>query len=107
MPVVTLITSWILAVAPVNFKQLGNVSFIVIGVIIASIGEIKFDLTGFLWQAGGISFEATRLVLVQRLLSSAEFKMDPLTSLVREHFLLGRSSTNWRNSITLLLSALS
>lgn len=81
MPVVTLITSWILAVAPVNFKQLGNVSFIVIGVIIASIGEIKFDLTGFLWQAGGISFEATRLVMVQRLLSSAEYKMDPLTSL--------------------------
>lgn len=81
MPVVTLITSWILAVAPVNFKQLGNVSFIVIGVVIASIGEIKFDMTGFMWQAGGISFEATRLVMVQRLLSSAEFKMDPLTSL--------------------------
>lgn len=82
MPVAVLITSWILVVAPVNLKQLGNVSFIVIGVIIASIGEIKFDLTGFMWQAGGISFEATRLVMVQRLLSSAEYKMDPLTSLV-------------------------
>lgn len=82
MPVAVLITSWSLMVAPVNLKQLGNVSFIVIGVIIASIGEIKFDLTGFMWQAGGISFEATRLVMVQRLLSSAEYKMDPLTSLV-------------------------
>lgn len=82
MPVAVLITSWVLLVAPINLKQLGNVSFIVIGVIIASVGEIKFDLTGFMWQAGGISFEATRLVMVQRLLSSAEYKMDPLTSLV-------------------------
>lgn len=81
MPVAVLITSWLLRVAPPNFKTLGNVSFIVIGVVIASIGEIKFDLTGFLWQAGGITFEATRLVLVQALLSSAEYKMDPLVSL--------------------------
>jgi len=32
-------------------------------------------------QIGGIIFEALRLVMVQRLLSSAEFKMDPLVSL--------------------------
>lgn len=81
MPVAVLIASWILGVAPVSFKTLGNVSLIVVGVVIASIGEIKFDLTGFLYQAGGITFEATRLVMVQRLLSSAEFKMDPLVSL--------------------------
>lgn len=62
-------------------KTLGNVSFIVIGVIIASVGEIKFVLTGFLYQACGIVFEAIRLVMVQRLLSSSEFKMDPLVSL--------------------------
>lgn len=29
---------------------------------------------------GGVVFEAVRLVMVQRLLSSAEFKMDPLVS---------------------------
>lgn len=51
------------------------------GVIIASFGEIKFHLLGFLFQIGGITFEAIRLVMVQRLLSSAEFKMDPLVSL--------------------------
>jgi len=81
MPVAVLLASWSLGVAAPSLKTLGNVSFIVIGVIIASIGEIKFVLTGFLYQAGGITFEATRLVLVQRLLSSAEFKMDPLVSL--------------------------
>lgn len=58
-----------------------NVSVIVIGVIIASIGEIQFVLIGFIFQLGGIVFEAVRLVMVQRLLSSAEYKMDPLVSL--------------------------
>jgi drug/metabolite transporter (DMT)-like permease len=81
MPVVLLLATWGLGVAPPNMKTLGNVSFIVVGVIIASLGEIKFDLTGFLYQCGGIVFEAIRLVMVQRILSSAEFKMDPLVSL--------------------------
>lgn len=66
---------------PPNMKTLGNVSFIVIGVIIASLGEIKFVMVGFLFQVGGIIFEAIRLSMVERLLSSAEFKMDPLVSL--------------------------
>ena len=81
MPVVTLLTSWALRVSPPSLKTLGNVSFIVLGVIIASIGEIKFVLIGFLFQCGGILFEAMRLVMVQQLLSGAEFKMDPLVSL--------------------------
>ena len=62
-------------------KKFFNVFFIVIGIVIASFGEIKFVLIGFLFQLGGIVFEAIRLVMVQRLLSSAEFKMDPLVSL--------------------------
>lgn len=62
-------------------KTLFNVSFIVIGVVIASIGEIDFVVIGVLFQIGGILFEAIRIVMVQRLLSSAEFKMDPLVSL--------------------------
>ncbi|RMZ92097.1 hypothetical protein DV736_g655, partial [Chaetothyriales sp. CBS 134916] len=81
MPVAVLLTSWILGVAPPNLKTLGNVALIVVGVVIASIGEIEFNTVGFLYQAGGIMFEATRLVMVQRLLSSSEFKMDPLVSL--------------------------
>ena len=64
-----------------DLKVLFNVSFIVLGVIIASIGEIKFVLIGVLFQLGGIFFEAIRIVMVERLLSSAEYKMDPLVSL--------------------------
>ncbi|EEP82389.1 Cas4p protein [Uncinocarpus reesii 1704] len=80
-PVAVLICTWSLGMAPPNMRVLFNVSFIVLGVIIASFGEIHFVLIGFLFQIGGIAFEATRLVMVQRLLSSAEYKMDPLVSL--------------------------
>ncbi|KAI5286450.1 hypothetical protein KEM54_006780 [Ascosphaera aggregata] len=80
-PVAVLLTTWALGLAPANLRILLNVSIIVAGVIIASIGEIHFVLIGFIYQIGGICFEATRLVMVQRLLSSPEYKLDPLVSL--------------------------
>jgi drug/metabolite transporter (DMT)-like permease len=80
-PVAVLLSSWALGVSQPNLKIFLNVSAIVVGVIIASIGEIKFVWIGFIYQIAGIIFEALRLTMVQRLLSSAEFKMDPLVSL--------------------------
>lgn len=80
-PVAVLLATWALGVEPVNMKKLLNVSAIVVGVVIASFGEIEFVLAGFLYQLGGIVFEAVRIVMVERLLSGAEFKMDPLVSL--------------------------
>ncbi|SPQ27625.1 48b86b1f-3b9d-47ef-8c76-4ab472be3150 [Thermothielavioides terrestris] len=80
-PVAVLIASWALGVSQPSLKVFLNVSAIVVGVIIASVGEIKFVWIGFIYQLGGIIFEALRLTMVQRLLSSAEFKMDPLVSL--------------------------
>ncbi|TQV95443.1 DMT family organic anion transporter [Cordyceps javanica] len=79
--VVTLVATWAFGIVPPNFSVLGNVSLIVLGVIIASFGEIKFHSLGFIFQVCGIIFEALRLVMVQRLLSSPEFKMDPMVSL--------------------------
>lgn len=76
-----LISSWALGVSQPNLKVFLNVSIIVVGVVIASIGEIKFVWIGFIYQIFGIAFEALRLTMVQRLLSSAEYKMDPLVSL--------------------------
>ena len=70
-----------MGIAAPNMKVLMNVSAIVIGVMIASFGEIRFVWIGFLYQLGGVLFEAIRLNLVQALLSSAEYKMDPLVSL--------------------------
>ncbi|KAI0999457.1 hypothetical protein K3495_g8740 [Podosphaera aphanis] len=80
-PVAVLVASWVLGIEPVDLKKLGNVSFIVIGVALASVGEIDFVMIGFLFQAGGIIFEAVRICMVQSLLNSAEYKMDPLVSL--------------------------
>ena len=64
-----------------SIKVLINVSFIVLGVVLASLGEISFVLIGFLFQLGGIVFESVRLVLVESLLNGAEHRMDPLVSL--------------------------
>ncbi|KAI9852930.1 MAG: hypothetical protein M1838_003724 [Thelocarpon superellum] len=80
-PVAVLLTSWGFGVSQPDMKVLVNVAFIVVGVMIASVGELKFVLVGFLFQVGGIVAEAVRLVMVGRLLSSAEYKMDPLVSL--------------------------
>ena len=76
-----LLAGWAMGVDKADKRILFNVSFIVIGVVIASIGEIKFVFIGFLFQLGGIFFEAIRLVMVQSLVNSAEYKMDPLVSL--------------------------
>jgi drug/metabolite transporter (DMT)-like permease len=81
MPVAVLLTTWGMQIEPPNMKILGNVSVIVLGIIIASYGEIAFVFMGFVFQACGIFFESIRLVMVQKLLSSAEYKMDPLVSL--------------------------
>ncbi|KAL9586431.1 MAG: hypothetical protein Q9203_003863 [Teloschistes exilis] len=80
-PVAVLLAGWGLGTEKGSLSTLFKVSFIVIGVVIASFGEIDFVLAGFLFQLGGIVFEALRLVMVQKLLSSAEYKMDPLVSL--------------------------
>lgn len=79
-PVAVLFASWTLGVSQPSLKVFLNVSAIVVGVVIASVGEIKFVWVGFFFQVGGIIFEAIRLTMVQRLLSSAEYKMDPIVS---------------------------
>ncbi|KAL9011907.1 MAG: hypothetical protein Q9173_003289 [Seirophora scorigena] len=58
-----------------------NLLVIVLGVMLASLGEIKFQITGFLCQVGGLVFEAYRLALIQKLLNDEKYKMDPLVSL--------------------------
>ncbi|ATY67261.1 DUF250 domain membrane [Cordyceps militaris] len=79
-PMAVLLAGWALGVSQPTLKQAANVSVIVFGVIIASVGEIDFVLTGFVIQLGGVMFEALRLTMVQRLLSG-DLKMDPLVSL--------------------------
>lgn len=76
-----LLASWSLRLDKPSTAVFLNMLFIVLGIVIASMGEIRFMLNGFLYQMGGIVFEAYRLALIQRLLNSEKYKMDPLVSL--------------------------
>ncbi|KAL5600991.1 hypothetical protein BROUX41_005822 [Berkeleyomyces rouxiae] len=78
-PVVVLLSSWAMGNTQPKLSVLLNVSVIVLGVIVASFGEIEFVLIGFVYQILGIVFEALRLTMVEKLLSG-EYKMDPLVS---------------------------
>lgn len=80
-PVVVLVMSWVWGVADPNLRTFLNVLVIVLGVGLASFGEIEFSWVGFLYQWGGIVFEAIRLVMVEVMLSSDEMGMDPLVGL--------------------------
>jgi drug/metabolite transporter (DMT)-like permease len=80
-PVAVLFTSWIWRVEEPSKRKFFNVMVIVLGVGLASLGEIQFSWVGFMFQVGGIVFEAMRLVMIQVMLSEDGQKMDPLVSL--------------------------
>ncbi|KAL2019986.1 hypothetical protein VTK56DRAFT_8986 [Thermocarpiscus australiensis] len=80
-PVAVLLTAWVWGVEEPSLKRFLNIVFIVCGVGLASFGEIDFSWAGFLFQVGGIVFEAMRLIMIQVLLSGDTQKMDPLVSL--------------------------
>jgi hypothetical protein len=80
-PVAVLFTSWIWGVSNPSVKTLMNILIIVFGVGLASAGEIEFSWVGFMFQLGGIVFEAMRLVMIQIMLSDEGQQMDPLVSL--------------------------
>jgi hypothetical protein len=52
-----------------------------VGVAIAAYGEAKFNTFGVFLQLGSVAFEATRLVLIQILLTSKGISLNPITSL--------------------------
>ncbi|KAJ8461192.1 hypothetical protein OPV22_034118 [Ensete ventricosum] len=58
-----------------------NMLSISFGVAIAAYGEARFDVTGVSLQLGAVAFEATRLVLIQILLTSKGISLNPITSL--------------------------
>lgn len=58
-----------------------NMLSISFGVAIAAYGEAKFNSWGVMLQLGAVCFEATRLVLIQILLTSKGITFNPITSL--------------------------
>lgn len=80
-PVVVLFFSWLWGLANPTTSTMLNILVIVLGVAIASAGEIQFSWLGFMYQVGGTVFEAMRLVMIQVMLSSEGLQMDPLVGL--------------------------
>lgn len=56
----TLLATWAFGMAPPDLKTLGNVSFIVVGVVVASFGEIQFNLVGFICRCSPRPLSRTR-----------------------------------------------
>ncbi|KAB5575751.1 triose-phosphate transporter family-domain-containing protein [Coniochaeta sp. 2T2.1] len=89
-PVAVLFVAWVWGVDNPSLRRILNVCVIVLGVVLASVGEVAFSWTGFLYQVGGIGFEAMRLVMIQVLLvgegkgggqGAKGLGMDPLVGL--------------------------
>ncbi|OMP10173.1 hypothetical protein COLO4_04753 [Corchorus olitorius] len=66
-----------------SFKSstMANMLSISAGVAVAAYGEAKFNSWGVLLQLGAVAFEATRLVLIQILLTSKGINLNPITTL--------------------------
>lgn len=58
-----------------------NMLSISLGVGVAAYGEARFDTWGVILQLGVVAFEATRLVMIQILLTSKGISLNPITSL--------------------------
>nr|CAD1821965.1 unnamed protein product [Ananas comosus var. bracteatus] len=62
-------------------SSMANMLSISFGVAIAAYGEARFDGWGVALQLAAVAFEATRLVLIQILLTSKGISLNPITSL--------------------------
>lgn len=80
-PAIVLLAMWALGLTSPNARIWLNIAVIIIGVTMTAFGEIKFVLSGFLFQVAGRFFESFRLALIQKVLSGKEHRMDALVSL--------------------------
>ncbi|KAF6253046.1 solute carrier protein [Scenedesmus sp. NREL 46B-D3] len=58
-----------------------NMGLIAVGVVVCALGEVNLVLLGLLEQLTALGFEAMRLTLVQVLMNSKGYNMNPLQSL--------------------------
>ncbi|KAH8664110.1 triose-phosphate transporter family-domain-containing protein [Xylariales sp. PMI_506] len=80
-PFSTLVIAWLWGQENPTGTVVFKILVIVLGVLLASAGEIQFSWIGFLYQLGGLGFESLRVVMIQALMSNAGMSMDPLVSL--------------------------
>lgn len=81
MPVAVYSIGVLLKKDPFKSDTMANMVSISFGVAIAAYGEARFDTWGVFLQLAAVAFEATRLVLIQILLTSKGITLNPITSL--------------------------
>ncbi|XP_020238566.1 probable sugar phosphate/phosphate translocator At4g32390, partial [Cajanus cajan] len=77
MPVAVYSIAVLLKKDPYNNSTMVNMLSISLGVAVAAYGEARFDAWGVLLQLGAVAFEATRLVMIQILLTSKGISLNP------------------------------
>ncbi|KAF4589233.1 triose-phosphate transporter [Ophiocordyceps camponoti-floridani] len=80
-PVVALFVAWAWRLQEPSVGALVNMLVMMAGVGMASVGEVRFSLVGFLLQLAGTIFEVIRLAMIQVMLSNKGLKMEPLVGL--------------------------
>ncbi|KAK8001835.1 triose-phosphate transporter family-domain-containing protein [Apiospora marii] len=88
-PFSTLVIAWMWGQEHPTTLMILKILVIVLGVLVASAGEIHFSWIGFSYQLGGLIFESVRVVMIQALMSGSgdddaaagRRNMDPLVSL--------------------------
>lgn len=78
-PVAVLILSSVFGLEKPTFVEINIVAIISLGVALTSIGELKFNMFGFICQVIGLTMESSRLVLTNILLK--QLKLDSLSTL--------------------------
>ncbi|KAF5452191.1 hypothetical protein F2P56_027218, partial [Juglans regia] len=81
MPMATFIMAIMCGIDKPRCDVFLSVLLVSIGVVIASYGEIHFNVLGTVYQVTGIFAEALRLVLTQVLLNKKGLTLNPITSL--------------------------
>ncbi|KAF3327165.1 putative sugar phosphate/phosphate translocator [Carex littledalei] len=81
MPVAVYSTGILFKKDNYNSSIMLNMLSISLGVAVAAYGEARFDVWGVTLQLAAVAFEATRLVLIQILLTSKGISLNPITSL--------------------------
>jgi drug/metabolite transporter (DMT)-like permease len=78
-PISVLLLSFLGGLESPSALQLLIVMMICLGVLLSTVGELRFSLFGFLLQAAGILSESLRLVMADRFLK--DLKLDALSTL--------------------------
>jgi len=81
MPALVFCVGCVMQTEKFSWNLMGNMTIIAIGVMIASYGELRFNMIGFIFQISCLVFESIRLALIQILLQRRGLKLTPITSM--------------------------